>query len=74
MLVMTVRAWCVLHLRFVYEVAGLLCLIASAASQKTVPAGKRSEQHGRTKLPEIDLDELKKFKEQNFRERLEFLD
>ncbi len=26
------------------------------------------------KLPEIDLKELKKAKEQNFRERLEFLD
>lgn len=26
------------------------------------------------KLPEINLEELKKFKEQNFRERLEFLD
>lgn len=26
------------------------------------------------KLPEINLEELKKFKEQNFKERLEFLD
>jgi hypothetical protein len=26
------------------------------------------------KLPEIDLEELKKAKEENFRERLEFLD
>ena len=26
------------------------------------------------KIPEIDLDELKKFKEQNFKQRLEFID
>jgi len=26
------------------------------------------------KLPKIDLEELKKFKEQNFRERMEFID
>jgi len=26
------------------------------------------------KIPQIDLDELKKFKEQNFKERLEFID
>ncbi|MBI2545932.1 hypothetical protein HYV81_02020 [Candidatus Woesearchaeota archaeon] len=26
------------------------------------------------KLPEIDLEELKRMKEQNFRERLEFID
>jgi hypothetical protein len=28
----------------------------------------------RKRLPEIDLEELKKLKEQNFKERLEFLD
>ena len=26
------------------------------------------------KIPKIDLEELKKFKEQNFKERLEFID
>ena len=29
---------------------------------------------GKTKLPKIDMDELKKFKEDNFKERLEFID
>lgn len=28
----------------------------------------------KTKLPKIDLEELKKLKEENFRERLEFID
>lgn len=28
----------------------------------------------KTKLPEIDLEELKRFKEQNFKERLEFIE
>ena len=27
----------------------------------------------RTKIPDIDLEELRKFKEQNFKERLEFI-
>lgn len=35
---------------------------------------KRGKQKRFTKLPEIDLEELKKFKEQNFKERLEFID
>ena len=26
------------------------------------------------KIPKIDLEELKKFKEQNFKERMEFID